>query len=60
MNLMRPVIFGEKRIVFAAADVEAGLYPRAALTHDDRASGHDLPAESLKAKPLRIRVAAVA
>ena len=50
---------GEEGVVFAAADVESGLYAGAALADDDRAAGDDLSAERLKAEPLRIRVAAV-
>ena len=51
---------GEKGIVFAAANVQSGLYTSAALPHDDGPAGNDLPAERLKAQPLRIGIAAVA
>ncbi len=50
---------GEECVVFAASDVQSGLHPCAALADDDRAAWHQLPAESLKAKPLRVRVAPV-
>src|SRR6266853_4975652 len=51
--------FGEQGVVLAPPDVFAGLHPRAALAHDDRAAGHQLPAEGLHAQPLRIRIAPV-
>src|SRR5262245_45349121 len=51
--------FGEESVVFAAADVGAGLDARAALPHDDGPAGDKLSAESFDAQPLRIRVAAV-
>src|SRR5258708_32612093 len=50
---------GEESVVFAASDVQSGLHPCAALANDDRAAWHQLPAESLKAKPLRVRAAPV-
>src|SRR5258708_37295181 len=50
---------GEESVVFAASDVQSGLHPCAALADDDRAACHHVPAESLKAKPLRVRVAPV-
>src|SRR5579864_3719176 len=58
-ELDAPRDFGEEGIVFAAADVQPWLYARAPLPHDDGAAGHDLPAECLEAKPLRVRIAAV-
>jgi hypothetical protein len=50
---------GEKRIVFAAADVETGLHASASLPHDDRPSWYNLPAERLEPQPLCVGVAAV-
>ena len=50
---------GEKRVVFAASHVETGLHPRAALPDDNRPARHQLSAESLKPKPLRVRIAPV-
>ena len=54
-----PADLGEKRVIFAAADVEAGLHPRPTLAHDDGAARHDLSSESLKSQPLRVGVATV-
>ena len=51
--------FGEEGVVLAAADVEAGFDPRAALAHDDGAARDDLSAKSLEAQPLRVGVASV-
>ena len=45
---------GEEGVVFADADVEAGLDWCAALPDDDGAAGYDLAAESLDAQPLGI------
>jgi len=50
---------GEERIVFAPTHVESRLHACAALPHNDRASGHNLPAECLKPQPLRVGVAPV-
>src|SRR4029077_11031231 len=50
---------GEERVVFAAPNVQAGFHRRAALPHDDGASGNDLPPERFESKPLRVRVATV-
>jgi hypothetical protein len=50
---------GEERVVFAFADIESGLYARAALPDDDRSARDKLSAECLKAKALRVRVASV-
>ena len=50
---------GKEGIVFAAAHVEAGLYPRAALANNDRSPGNDLSAECLETKPLRVGIAPV-
>lgn len=49
----------EKRVVFALADVFAGLMLRAALPHQNRASIDELPAEALYSEPLSVRIAAV-
>ena len=53
------MILANKGVVLAAADIQAGLHPGATLPHDDGSAGHQLSAKSLKAKPLRIRVAPV-
>ena len=45
---------GEKSVVFADADVEAGLDRCAALPNDDGAAGYKLTAERLDAQPLGI------
>src|SRR5882757_3874787 len=37
--------FGEQRVIFATAHVEARLYARAALANDDSAARHQLSAE---------------
>src|SRR5208282_3310447 len=50
---------GEERVVFATANVQSGLDPRAALADDNCAPGHQLSAESLKPQPLRVGVAPV-
>src|SRR5208282_313891 len=50
---------GKESVVFAASNVQTGFNPRAALADDDGAAGDQLSAESLKAKPLRVRVAPV-
>jgi|SRR5882724_6871922 len=41
--------FREKSVVFAASYVEAGLYPRPSLAHDDSATWDYLSAECLEA-----------
>jgi hypothetical protein len=41
--------FGEEGVVFAAADVQAGFYPGAALAHDNSSARDDLSSESLEA-----------
>ena len=46
--------FGEERIVFAAADIEARLDARATLPHNDGSAGNQLPAERFHAQPLRV------
>src|SRR5437016_4151277 len=58
-ELDAPCDLGKKGVVLAASNVQSGLHPRAALADNDRAAGHQLPAESLEAKPLRVRVAPV-
>ena len=50
----------EQRVVLAAADVQAGPEPPAALADENRAAGHEVAVESLDAEPLRIAVAPVA
>ena len=52
--------FGEQGVVFAAADVQAGLNAGSALAHDDGAARHQLAAEGFHAQPLRIAIAPVA
>src|SRR5262245_6862189 len=47
-------------MVAADADVGARMDLGAALPHDDRARAHQLPAVTLDAETLRLRVAAVA
>lgn len=46
--------FGEKCVVFAAADVLAGFEARAALADNDRSAGDELSAEGLYSESLRI------
>src|ERR1700686_2223453 len=58
-ELDAPRDLGEKSVVFAASNVQSGLHPRAALADYDCAARHQLSAESLEAKPLRVRVAPV-
>src|SRR4029077_13029272 len=50
---------GEQRVVLAPTHVLAGLEPRAALPHDDRAAGNQLPAKHLDTEALRIGIAPV-
>src|SRR5262245_16152632 len=52
--------FGEKRVVFPAADVDAREEFGSALTHEDRPSGNGLAPERLHAEALGVRVASVA
>src|ERR1700730_2394634 len=59
-ELDAPGDLSEESVVFAAADIQPGLHPRATLPNNDGAAGHDLPAECLKPKPLRVRIAAIA
>ena len=49
----------EQRVVLALPDVFAGLMSRAALANDDRARVDELPAKTLYAEPLTVRIAAV-
>jgi hypothetical protein len=58
-ELDAPRDLGEESVVFAASNVQSGLHPSAALADDDRPARHQLSAESLEAKPLRVRVAPV-
>ena len=46
--------FGKQRVVLAAADVQPWFHASAALPHNDRPAGHDLPAECLESQPLRV------
>src|SRR5690349_2478471 len=50
---------GKQSVVFAAANVGAGLDAGAALADDDGAAGNKLAAESFYAKPLCVGVAPV-
>src|SRR5690606_16573620 len=50
----------EQRVVAADADAVTGTEARAALAHDDLATGHPLAAEYLDAQHLRVRVTPVA
>src|SRR5271157_755025 len=43
---------GEKRVVLAPADIEAGFDPGAALADDDGTAGDQLSAENFHAEPL--------
>jgi hypothetical protein len=54
-----PADFRKERVVFAKADVETRPEAASALTHQDRAAGHDVAIVPLDAEPLRIAVAAV-
>jgi hypothetical protein len=51
--------FSEEGVVGAAADVEAGLNPGAALADDDGTAGDNLASEELDAEALCVGVAAV-
>jgi hypothetical protein len=53
-ELDAPRNLGEEGVVFAAADIQPGFYTRATLANDDGAAGHNLPAECLESKPLRV------
>ena len=48
-----------ERVVATAADVAAWMNARAALAHQNGASGHFLPAEALHSEPLPVAVATV-
>ena len=56
---MRPVILAKSVSSLPRPTLSPGFTARATLPHDDGAAGHNLPAECLETKPLRIRVAAV-
>src|ERR1700686_3684909 len=58
-ELDAPCDLGEESVVLTASNVQSRFHPRAALADDDCAARHQLPAESLEAKPLRVRVAPV-
>jgi hypothetical protein len=49
----------EQRVVFALANVFAGLMPGAALANQNRAGVDELSTETLYAEPLTVRIAAV-
>src|SRR5262249_24355127 len=49
----------EQSVVFAAANVQAWLHAGAALTHDNRATGHHLSAECFESETLRVGIASV-
>src|SRR5579862_5945859 len=51
--------FGEQRIVFAQADIVAGLEGAAALAHQDGSAGYQFTAESFDAQALSIGIAPV-
>jgi hypothetical protein len=61
-TVLKPDVAGyerEESVVFALADVFAGLVLGAALAHENRAGVDELAAEALYAEPLSVRVAAV-
>src|SRR6266849_10317166 len=58
-ELDAPRDLGEEGVVLATSNVQSRLHPSAALADNDRAARHQLSAESLEAKPLRVRVAPV-
>ena len=51
--------FGEQRVVFTDADIQAGLELRSALADKNGSTGHQLAPKTLHAEPLRVAVAAV-
>src|SRR5207247_10284705 len=51
--------FGKQRVVLAPADILARFQPRCPLPYDNRTAGHQLSAEDLDAKTLRVGVAPV-
>ena len=53
------VDFGEQRVIFADADVQAGFELRSTLPDKNGSTGHDLAAKTLHAEPLRVAIAAV-
>jgi hypothetical protein len=58
-ELDAPRDLGKQRVVFAAAHVQSRFHPRAPLPDDYGPTRNQLPAKSLKAQPLRVRVAPV-
>jgi len=54
-----PIDDREERVVLGAADILAGLVARPALTDEDATAGDHLPAKSLHAQPLAVRIASV-
>src|SRR5258706_11200625 len=59
-ELHAPGDFGKDRVVFAAAGVQPGRKPPAALADDDGAAGDDVAVVGFDAQPLRIGIAPVA
>ena len=54
-----PCHFGKKRIIATFTNIDPRMNPSSSLTHQDRTCIHNLPIESLYAKPLRITIATV-
>jgi hypothetical protein len=54
-----PRDLGEKRVVLASANIQAGLHSCSPLSHDDGAAGNELSPECFKAQSLSVRIAAV-
>src|ERR1700690_1873017 len=50
---------GRQGVILAQADMGAGLDARTPLPDNDRSAGHQLPAESLHAEALRVRIAPI-
>ncbi len=59
-NLTRPATFAKIVSSLPTAGVEARAEAATALSHDDRAAGHQIAVVSLDTEPLGIRIAAVA
>src|SRR5579872_748109 len=58
-KLNHPRDLGEQRIILASANIRAWLNAGAALPHNDRSTGDELPAKCLHAQTLCIRVASI-
>jgi len=54
------VDFRKERVVFADANVQAGLEFGSPLPDKDRTAGYQLSAKTLYAKPLRVAITAIA